>query len=304
MLITLTGSNSFLLKKRLHELTESFLAKHGELAVEKFDAEEAEAPIIIESIQALPFLSARKMVVVRNGNANQQFAEQIEQITSSIPTSTDLILYEPHLDKRTAYFKVLKTKTRFEEFNQLNKNNLAKWLLTEAKKQGAKLSFAAANYLVERLGENQELLFNELTKLAIYDPNISKDNIDLLTEPTPQSRVFDLLDAAFAGNKQQAIRLYEDQRAQKVGPERILAMIAWQLQLLALIKSADGRSSAEVAKDSGMNPYPVKKAASVAGKLSDEKLREMVDEALEIDIKSKTTSLDLDEALKTYITTL
>jgi hypothetical protein len=42
----------------------------------------------------------------------------------------------------------------------------------------------------------------------------------------------------------------------------------------------------------------------MANKLSDDKLRQMVSEALEIDIKGKTTSLDLDEALKTYITTL
>jgi DNA polymerase-3 subunit delta len=304
MIATLTGENSFAVRQRLKELIGKFVAKHGELAVERFDAEEAEASAMIEAIQALPFLAASKMVIVRNGSANQQFAAQIEQTLSSVSGSTDLILYEPNIDKRTAYFKVLKKQTSFEEYKNLDKPNLAKWLAAEAKKHDTKLSFSDANYLVERLGENQELLYNELSKLALYDPHISKENIDLLTDPTPQSKVFDLLDAAFAGKKGRALELYEDQRAQKVEPQAILAMIAWQLQTLSLIKTAEERSPDQIAKDAGMNPYPVKKATVMANKLSDDRLRQMVSEALEIDLKGKTTSLDLDEALKTYITTL
>ena len=304
MIVTLTGPNSFALRKRLNELVEGFVAEHGELALVRVDAEEAEAASVNESILSLPFLSTHKMVVVRAGSANQQFSEQIEQIINSISSSTDLILYEPQLDRRTAYFKELKGKTKFEEFVQLDKNKLAKWLVDEAKKQNAKLSFSDANYLVERIGENQEMLYNELAKLAVYDSNISKENIDLLTEPTPQSKVFDLLDAAFGGKKSKALELYADQRAQKVEPQAILAMIAWQLQLLTLIKFAEGKSTGQIAKEAGMNPYPVNKTAGLASRLSEDKLREMVNEAFEIDLKSKTTSLDLDEALKTYLTTL
>jgi DNA polymerase III delta subunit len=112
------------------------------------------------------------------------------------------------------------------------------------------------------------------------------------------------LDAAFAGNKGRALKLYEEQRAQKVEPQAILALIAWQLQLLALTKYADGKSTTQIAKDVGMNPYPISKAARLAHKLKDEKFKEMVDFAFEIDLKSKTSAIDLDEALKTYITTL
>ena len=304
MISTLTGENSFTIRRRLNELVDKFVTKQGELALERIDAEEAETASIFESIQALPFLASRKMVVIRNGGANKEFSEQIEQSISSIPDSTDVIFYEPAIDKRTAYFKLLKKHTEFEEFKNLDRNSLAKWLVDEAKKQDAKLAISDASYLVERVGDNQQLLFNEITKLAIYDSNISRENIDLLTEPTPQSKVFDLLDAAFAGHKAKALELYEDQRAQKVEPQAILAMIAWQLQLLTLVKFANGRSSGQIAKDSGMNPYPINKATGLAKKLSDDKLREMIGEALDMDIKSKTTALDLDEALKTYITTL
>ncbi|HZP55444.1 MAG TPA: DNA polymerase III subunit delta [Candidatus Saccharimonadales bacterium] len=304
MIISLSGSNSFAMSQRLDELVSAFVSKHSDLALERFDAEETEAQSIIDSLQSLPFLAERKMVVVRQGNANKQFTEQIEQVIGSVSGDVDLILYEPEIDRRTSYFKLLKKHTKFEEFNPLDKNGLARWLVQEAEKQGAKISRPDATYLVERVGDNQQLLFNELTKLAIYNPEISRQNIDLLTEPTPQSKVFDLIDAAFGGKKEKALELYEDQRAQKVEPEAILAMIAWQLELLTLVKFAKDKSTAEIAKDTGLNPFPLNKAASLARRLEEPKLKHMVDEAYKIDLKNKTTSIDLDEALKTYIVTL
>jgi len=304
MIVTLTGNNLFTLRRRLDELTSVFVKKYGDLALEKFDGEEDEAQAITEGLKSLPFLAQKKLVVVRNGGFNKEFAEQIEQIISSISDTTDAVFYEPQIDKRTAYFKVLKTKTQFEEFNELDPQSLAKWLVEETKIKGGKLGLVDANYIVERVGTNQSLLASELNKLVIYDSQISRQNIDLLTEPTPRSKIFDLLDAAFAGRKEQALSLYEDQRAQRIEPQAILAMIAWQLQQIAVAKMAGNRAITEVSRDSGMKEYPLSKAKNLADKLSDKDLKYMVSEALDIDWRGKTTTLDMDEALKNYIISL
>jgi DNA polymerase III delta subunit len=304
MIITLAGNNSFTLRKRLTELVDVFIKEHGDLALERLDAEEADVQIILDALQNLPFLATRKMVVVRSLGQNKQASEQIEQIISSAGEDTDLILYEPVTDKRTAYFKTLKSKTQLEEYNELDAHGLAKWLIEEAKKRGGEIAQVDANYLVERAGTNQSMLSNELDKLITYSPKITKKAINLLVDSLPQSKVFDLLDAAFSGKKTRALELYEEQRIQKVEPQAILALIVWQLQLLAFAKYADGKSTATIAKDAGVSPYPISKAANLAHKLDEEKFKNMVDFAFEIDLKSKTTTLDLDEALKTYITTL
>jgi DNA polymerase-3 subunit delta len=304
MIITLTGSNHYSLKRRLDELVQAFVNEHGELALERIDAEEAEPQAVLDAVQSLPFLSARKLVVVRGAGANKALSGQIEQIIDSAGDTTDLIFYEPVVDKRSGYFKVLKAKTQLEEFNEMDSRALASWLAEEAKKQGGELSFADANYLIERVGASQQQLANELEKLLIYDPKINRANIDLLTEKTPQSKVFDLLDAAFGGNRKRALELYEEQRAQKVEPQAIIAMMAWQLKLLALAKTGGSRDAAQIAKDAGLSPWPVQKAQNLARKIDDNKLRGMVAQALEIDQKGKTTAIDLDEALKTYIVTL
>ena len=304
MIVTLTGSNSFTLKRRLDEVVKEFVKEHGDLALERFDGEEDDAQAIIDAISNLPFLAKRKMVVVRGGSFNKDFAEQIEQIISSTPQWCELVLYEPQIDRRTAYFKVLKSQTKFEEFPELDARGLSKWLADEAKKESGNLSFGDANYLIQRLGTNQARLYNELLKLLTYNLQISRANIDLLTESNPQTKIFELLDAAFSGQKKRALRLYGEQRAQKVEPQEILGMIVWQLRLIALAKYSGQKSPAEISKDSDTAEYPLTGAKRLASSISETKLRQLVNEALELDIKGKTTAIDLDEALKTYLVTL
>jgi DNA polymerase-3 subunit delta len=304
MIITLTGSNYYLIKRRLDEIVDKFTAEYGELALERLDAEEAEPAAVLEAVQSLPFLASRKLVVVRNLSANKAAAEQIEQIIDSAGDGTDIVFYEPSPDKRTAVYKVLKSKTQLEEYNELDTHGLAKWLAAEAEKLGGKISQSDASYLVERVGNNQELLANELDKLLTYEPDISRTNIDLLTVKNPQSKVFDLLDAMFSGQKKRALELYDEQRAQKVEPQAIMAMMAWQLDLIALALYGQGKDANQIAKDAGVSPYPVMKAQRLAAKLDEPKLKQMVQQALIIDEMGKTTPLDLDEALKTYIVTL
>ena len=304
MIASLVGSNSFALKQRQDELINGFVSKYGDLGLERIDATEAEAPAILEAVQSLPFLATRKMVVLRDLGANSAAAENVEQIIAAAGDQVDLVVVESAPDKRTSYYKTLAKKTNLESFEGLDAYSLSKWLVDESTRLGGQISSTDATYLVERLGPNQQMLANEVAKLITYNPQVSRETIDLLTEPTPQTKVFDLLDAAFAGNAARALSLYDEQRAQKVEPQMILAMIAWQLRILTALKLGSGKSSGQVAKDFGINPYVLSKSSRLANELTAQKLKDLVNQALDIDYKSKSTSLNLDEALKNYIVTL
>src|ERR1700712_4425523 len=120
MVITLSGNNYYLLKRRLAELTSAFVKEPGEMGLQKIDGQETEPAAILEAVQSLPFLASRKMVVVRQASSNKAAAEQVAQTIDSAGQTTDLIFYEPNPDKRTSYFKVLKSKTKAEEYNDLD----------------------------------------------------------------------------------------------------------------------------------------------------------------------------------------
>lgn len=304
MVITICGNNSYALTQRLNELVSKFVADHGELAVERIDAEEKDVAGIKDAVQGVGFLTTNKLVVLRGMSTNKEAAEKIEQILSSIPETTDVVVYEPLTDKRTVLYKFLKANTQLEEYLELDEGQLTTWLVEQAKKSGAVLSYSDAKYLVDRVGVGKQRLASELEKLLLYDISISRETIDLLVEPTPQSKIFDLLDAAFAGRKKKALELYNDQRAQNVEPQAIAAMLAWQLQTMALAKFGAGKSAPQIAKDAGVSPYPISKASNLVSRMTLDKLKQMINDLTMIDYKSKTSKFDVDEALKTYIVTL
>ena len=301
MITTLTGSNSFALKAELDLLVSAFVKEHTDMALERIDGEEADYDRMREALESLPFLANRKLVVLRSPGSNKEFVENAERLLSETAETTDVIIVEPKLDKRLAYSKWLQKNTDYKEFNELDEFGLSKWLAEEAKKAEGNISPADAKYLIERIGTNQQLLASELNKLLIYDQNVSRKTIELLTEPTPQSTIFQLLDAAFAGNKKQIMKLYAEQRASRVEPQQIIAMLTWQLHVLAVVKTAGERSEADIASQAKINPFVLRKSRAIANKLSLTQLKKLVADLTQLDYQTKTSAIDADDALQAYL---
>lgn len=301
MIRTLSGENSFGLQHALRTIVDSFVAEQGDLALERIDGQEATYEHIREAVTSLPFLASTKLVVLRAPSANKQFVEQHAALLADLPSTTELVIVEPKLDKRLGYYKYLKKHTEYTEFTPMDGASLSRWLVEQSKQRGGSISQSDAHYLVERVGASQQLVSNELDKLLLYDAAVTRKTIDVLTEATPQSTIFQLLEAAFAGHDRQALELYAEQRALKVEPQQVVAMLAWQLHILALCKAAGDRSADAIAKDAKLNPYVVRKSQGIARKIRVAELKVLVADLLQIDARSKRTALDLDEALQHFI---
>jgi DNA polymerase-3 subunit delta len=298
---TLTGENSFLLQQALSSHLKAFIAEHGDMAVEHIDGEEVEYDRMREALESLPFLASSKLVVLRRPSANKQFVEHAERLLTQLAETTRVLIIEPKLDKRSSYYKYLLKQTDYHEFTELDEIGLSKWLQQEAKVAGAILSPADARYLIERVGVNQRLLSNELAKLVSYDNHITRQTIELLVEPTSQSSIFDLIDAAFAGNVRRATTLYDEQRKQGVEPQQVIAMLSWQMHILALVKTAGERDPATIAKEAKLNPFVVRKSTGIARRLSLSELRTLVHEVAQLDARLKSQGIDADEAVRNLI---
>lgn len=304
MIVTLSGENSHALHSELARLVTDFAAQHGDMAVERLDGETAGFERLQESLQSAPFFAARKLAVLRAPGAVKRFAENVEQLLQGIPATTDVVVVEPKLDKRSVYYKFLKKATDFREYAELDESGLTRWLVQTAGEQGGSLGAAEARLLIDRIGPVQQLLANEVEKLLLYDSTITRTTIELLTEPAPQSSMFDLLAAAFAGDARTALALYGDQREQRVDPAQIIAMLAWQLRVLALIRTAAGRTSADIAAAAKLSPFVVRKSQPTAARLSLARLKQLVADLLMLDTRSKRENIDLDAALQCYLLSL
>lgn len=304
MLSVITGENSFAAQTALKQAISVFVAQYTDMGLEQLDGEQVTIERIQEAIESMPFLAARKLVVLKNPSSNKQFIERAASLLANLDETTDVIVYEAKLDKRTAYYKFLKSQPGFTDFTPLEQGSLRSWVVERAKSNKASISASDANYLIDRIGSDQHALDNEIAKLALYDSAISRETIDLLTEKTPQSTTFDLLDAALGGNAHKALALYSEQRMLKVEPQQILALLGWQLHVMAVVSAAGGKDAASIAKDAKLNPYVVRKTQGLVTRMPAGKLWQLIVETAQLDLRLKTERIDPDQALQNLILTM
>jgi DNA polymerase III delta subunit len=81
-------------------------------------------------------------------------------------------------------------------------------------------------------------------------------------------------------------------------------MLAWQLHVLALIKTAKDITPDEIARDAKISPYVVRKSAGIARNLTLAQTKRLIGDLLTIDQRLKSESLNADDVLLNYLMTI
>jgi len=301
LILAFIGDNGPAREQAAGVFTKAFVSLHGSTAVDKFNGDDLEKHQLIDAISTSPFLSTRRLVIVRDLNSSKTLAEDITSICESVSDTTDLVLIEKHIDSRGKYLNNLKKIAEVREFTHLEGEALTEWVIEQANSLGGKISYKLAQSLVDRVGTNHQLLVSELQKLILYDKIISQENIELLTTYIPQSSVFAMLDAAFDSNTSKALKLYKEQRAQGMEPQAILGMIAWQLNILAIVKTAGDLPPNDIASQAKISPFVVRKNQNNAKRITTRQLAGLLEQAIKTDMMIKTTNVKPDDALQSLI---
>jgi len=305
MIHTLTGENQYLLAQALQKRIHDFIDVHGEHALERIDGADSDLRAVQDSLGSLPFLTDKKCLVLYQPSKIAGFTDRHEALLDNPSEALDVIIIEPQLDKRTTYAKYLKKQTDMSEFASIDPYSAPSWVQDEASARGAKITRSDAQYLVSRVGIDQYRLHNELDKLISYNSTITRQTIDLLSDATPQSSIFDLLDAALSGEAEKALQLYDDQRAQKIEPQQILAMLARQLHILSIVSYApQGGTSQSIARDAQVHPYAIEKIQKIARVIGRDRVPVLIEALRDIDRAQKTKPLDVDQAIRYFIVSL
>ena len=280
-----------------------FVSKYTEYDVERFEGNNIDDPSRVQSaLLSRPMFSSKKLVIIKSSSQNSHLSDKLQDWIADRGEQIELLLLEPEIDKRKSYYKWLQKHTDLHDYSPKKGQELVNILVGISKDEGVELSPSDARYLIDRIGENEQLAASEIKKLSVF-ARIDRELIDEHTEPAPRSKIFDLLEAIASGNTERAKQLYEDQRAQKVEPQAILAMIIWQLQLFTLV-TGTSKPLAEVSKASGVGEYPLQKAKAATRRLGRGGVANMIDKTLEAERLIKRDYVNPDQALKNLISSL
>ena len=289
MILFFYGSNSYASRRKLQEMVQTYLKKTGSnLGLERIDGASTDAKTLGAAIRAVPFLATSRLVIVEYLGANKTASAKITDITRDVPATTVVVFYEKEVDKRTAYFKHLETAAQVQHFDMLGPTGLAAWVGRQVKARNAEIEPAAMAELIDRVGDDQWRLEQEIIKLVNTTPIIARDDVSQMVEQGRDDNIFGLVEAMAAGKTKTAIAQYQLMLDSGANEMYVLSMVIWQLRNLLLAKTAGPMPPGELAKQAGISPFVAGKASARQGELSYDQLRRAFLAAVTCEYRIKT----------------
>lgn len=310
MIYLLYGQDTFRSLEKLTAIKDKYRKIAGDTNL--LDIDEPQMPFeqIWQKISALPFLSSKRLVILKNlilfGNAAVQ--EKILKHLNKIPNTTVVILYEQGVPKsENILFKKICQVGRCQNFSLLKEWQLKEWIRGKARQIGLKINSAALEKLAFFVGNDLWQLSQELAKLKNYKENrpILPEDVELLVKPKIESDIFALIEAISKKNFQKTHTALQNLFFTGESEIYILQMIAWQFKNILicqdLLKQNNERRT--IAK-SGLHPFVAQKAIRQAHSFTWFQLKKIYSQILNFDFQIKTGKIEPKAALEILISFL
>jgi DNA polymerase III delta subunit len=183
----------------------------------------------------------------------------------------------------------------------LDDSELIKWLVSYTTSNDGKLSFNDAKYLIQHAGNDQFKLKNEIDKLLAFNKQINVESIDLLVEPSINTNVFKLLDAAFIGDYEKVTEIFKQLRKNKVEIPAIIGAITWQLHVFALVKTNGSLNPYNLSKISKVHPFVIDKSTKLMASYSLSELAIYTQRFVDLCLSFANYEVDEEEALINFL---
>ena len=200
-LYLLWGKEDYLREQYLTEL-KTVCIPDGESGFNyrRFDGPEIAAVTLRQAVDAMPFMSERSFVELRDLDINRlKESQEIQEILSDIPDYCTVCFvqnaeYEP--DGRLKLVKLLREKGVELKFTQQGQGALIDWIARRFSAQGKKIDFEAAQRLIFISGDLMNRLIPEIDKIAAYaqDARVGVKEVEAVAHHIPEAQVFELTD--------------------------------------------------------------------------------------------------------------
>lgn len=273
--------------------------------LQRFDGQEVSAAELEDAVEALPLMTDRKCVLVRDLDPCSGDTDRLLRLMEGVPDSCVLVFWQMTVqpDKRKNgwkdFLKIAEQKGVVMHFERKDVTDAAKMLAGGAKRRGCRLDVADARYLVEQVGNDLNLLIHELDKLCALarEGEITRQMIDTACPKNLEAKVFDLSKAILYRRRQESFDLLYQLRVQREEPLAVLGVLSGAFSDLYRGKaaSASGMSAEALArafKSYKGKEWKLKNAVRDGARISVDALRNCLEILAEADTTLKLRSGD------------
>lgn len=313
------GENTYLIEKEVKNIKKNF----GEIiqGINYVAIEQNSLENIIPELQTPAFGYPKKLIVVKNCDllkkelktkktknmeVAQKIAEYIEENHQELQETTILLIIEESIDKTNSLYKMIEKYGETKEFKELNIVELSQTLKSICSAYKVNIDNETIKYLIETSGTSMQELINEIRKLIEYagtNGTIDKKAVDLLAIPKIEAVIFDLTDSL--GSKQigKALETLRNLIYNKEPIQKILITLYNHFKKLYLVKLAQKENTniTEVLNLKPNQTFLTTKYKKQSGYFEEKKLREILEELINLDTQSKSGQIDLNIGLEAIL---
>lgn len=288
----LYGTENYLKRQYKKKFMQAFSGQGG-MNCTVFEGKDSEEDAVIAAADTMPFFALRRLVVVEDGNFFKTSSEKLLSYLSSVPETAVLLFLESAVDKRSRLYKAVQKQGYVCELNHPDEDTLKNWAARYLAKSEKKITQSTMDRFLCCVGDDMENIQNELDKLISYlgeEEVVTIDAVDTLTSVSLTNHIFEMVSAITARRIKEAMRLYDDLRALKEPPMRILFLVARQYSQLMMVGEllAEGKTKGEISKLLRLPPAVIGKMAAQVRNLSLPSLRDKLRQCVELEEKIKT----------------
>ena len=288
------GEDDFLINWELKNIIRKLKSSN----IIKYDLNETLISDIIIDANTNSLFEPFKTIIIKNSNiftSKKNVIEQnpniIENYLNSPNNNTTLIFIVSNynLDQRKKITKLIKEKGEIRRVEA--PKNLISFVSDNLKDY--EITNQEISLLIERVGSNLGIIYQELLKLKIYKNEnkvITKDDILDVISVNIRPDIYIFIDCIIKKDLDKSLNIYKDLLVIKTEPIAILSLLTSQFRLIYQTKilQRKGFMVKDIASKLNAHPYSIKLAIEKGKDYDDKILLFYLDELAELDLKIKS----------------
>lgn len=301
MIFYFYGDNSYAIAKQVAHIKQTYQDKTGSDAdMEVFEMSERPLNDLLNSLAVVPMFVSSRLLIVRDLGTHKLQKEKLDTLLANIADSTNVVFVDTKVDKRSVYHKTLSNLKNAKNFLLLQPQHLVAWIKKLVEENKSSIDNRTINVLIDRVGNDQWQLEQEILKLCNYSKEITLQTVEELVVPNLQQTAFMMTDAVTKGDAVKAIELYKNLIVQGEADQMILGALVYQYRVMVLAKDNEGKDTAWQKKLS-ISPYAASKAQNLVRNRSIEQLAASYQLIIDTDLAIKTGKQESHGAMEMLI---
>jgi len=310
MLYLFYGKEDYLISKEIKKiLTDNNI---DNINVNTYDLETSLLSTIIDDALTISLFSDKKVLICNNSHlftASKKSIldpdiDELDKYFDNINPGTIMIftVSEENIDDRKKIVKKIKKIATVKDYNFSN-NTLA---LVKDMFEDYKISSGSINLLIDRVGNNLNLLEREVDKIKLYkfdEKEILDDDIINLTNKNIDMDIFHLIDNIIIKNKEAALITYHEMLKYNEEALTILIMIANQFRIMYQSKELykKGYTKNDISSMLDIHPFRIQKALEKGTNYDNKTILKYINDLADLDYNIKRGQVDKEIGIELFI---